>query len=210
MSSGLHETRQGVAKAKILRTEPLDDGKWTQLQKLTWQDQDGRQRVWEMASRKTRGKTGVDAVSMFLILEKASGPEIVLEKQYRPPIDKIMIEFPAGLVEESEEPAESAERELVEETGYHGKAEKESSILFCDPGFSNCSMKCVTIPIDMHDPRNKNPKQELDEGEHIEIFTVKVASLESELARLVEQGYAVDARVQHFAEGIAISQKYKL
>lgn len=50
-----------------------------------------------------------------------SGPEIVLQKQFRPPANQIMIEVPAGLVDEGETAEQSAVRELKEETGYVGK-----------------------------------------------------------------------------------------
>jgi 8-oxo-dGTP pyrophosphatase MutT (NUDIX family) len=42
----------------------------------------------------------------------------VLEKQYRPPLGKMVIEVPAGLVDAGESPEEAAVRELREETGY--------------------------------------------------------------------------------------------
>jgi ADP-ribose pyrophosphatase len=42
-------------------------------------------------------------------------------RQYRYPLEKVMLEFPAGHVEEGERPAETALRELAEETGYVAK-----------------------------------------------------------------------------------------
>lgn len=54
------------------------------------------------------------------VLEKPTGPELLLEKQFRPPADKIVVEFPAGLVDAGESPEEAAVRELLEETGYVG------------------------------------------------------------------------------------------
>lgn len=44
----------------------------------------------------------------------------MLQKQFRPPINKVVIEIPAGLVDAGESAAESAVRELKEETGYVG------------------------------------------------------------------------------------------
>ena len=48
----------------------------------------------------------------------ATGPEIILQKQFRPPVCKVTIEVPAGLVDAGESAEEAAIRELKEETGY--------------------------------------------------------------------------------------------
>ena len=46
-------------------------------------------------------------------------------KQYRYPLGKVLLEFPAGHVEGDEEPLQTAKRELQEETGYKaGKIER--------------------------------------------------------------------------------------
>ena len=58
------------------------------------------------------------------ILEKANGPEILLQKQFRPAVEKVCIEVPAGLVDEGESVETSAVRELKEETGYVGEVIK--------------------------------------------------------------------------------------
>jgi ADP-ribose pyrophosphatase len=48
--------------------------------------------------------------------------EVVLVRQYRPPLEMMELGLPAGLVEEGERPEEAARRELAEETGYTGGA----------------------------------------------------------------------------------------
>ena len=73
------------------------------------------------ARQQTRPKdSAIDGVGIVAILQKPTGPEIVLQKQFRPPINKVVIEVPAGLVDENETAAQSAVRELKEETGYVG------------------------------------------------------------------------------------------
>lgn len=81
----------------------------------------GKLRTWESAERSTRPENStIDGVGIVAILEKPSGPELLLQKQFRPPINKVVIEVPAGLVDEGESAEESAVRELREETGYVG------------------------------------------------------------------------------------------
>ena len=64
------------------------------------------------------------------ILNKSSGPELLLQKQYRPPIDKVVIEVPAGLIDPNETVEECAVRELKEETGYVGVADQTSTVMY--------------------------------------------------------------------------------
>ncbi len=46
--------------------------------------------------------------------------EVVLVRQYRPPLGRMELGLPAGLVEDGEEPEAAARRELLEETGHAG------------------------------------------------------------------------------------------
>ena len=58
-----------------------------------------------------------DAAIVFPLTESG---EVVLVRQYRPPIGMMELGLPAGLVEAGERPDEAARRELAEETGYTG------------------------------------------------------------------------------------------
>lgn len=50
------------SEPSILRTEECpSDAKWLKLQKIHWKDQGGKERIWEVANRKTRTEAGVDS-----------------------------------------------------------------------------------------------------------------------------------------------------
>jgi 8-oxo-dGTP pyrophosphatase MutT (NUDIX family) len=55
---------------------------------------------------------------------------VILQKQYRPPVEKVTIEVPAGLIDAGETAEQAAVRELKEETGYVGVATESSTIMF--------------------------------------------------------------------------------
>lgn len=65
-----------------------------------------------------------------LMILTVVGPEILLQKQFRPPLDKVVIEVPAGLVDAGETAEEAAVRELKEETGYVGTVSETSPVMF--------------------------------------------------------------------------------
>jgi ADP-ribose pyrophosphatase len=47
--------------------------------------------------------------------------QLVLVRQYRPAIERVSLELPAGHVDPGEAPEAAARRELLEETGYHAQ-----------------------------------------------------------------------------------------
>ena len=94
------------------------------LETLAYVDRTGKQRKWDRCVRRSsqggeRAEGHVDAVAVLAVLEGGglSEPEILLVKQFRPPVGRYTIELPAGLVDDGESPAQAAVRELREETG---------------------------------------------------------------------------------------------
>ncbi|KAK9452344.1 NUDIX hydrolase domain-like protein [Limtongia smithiae] len=199
------------AKIEVVKDLKSEDAKWVKIQKVFYKDPNGKARDWEFCSRRTRVEgSDVDGVAIMAILEKPTGPEILLQRQFRPPVNGIVIEFPAGLLDSGETPEECAERELLEETGYIGKAFHCSPILFCDPGFCNTNLKLVQVAIDLSDPRNVTPEQQLEDGEFIENFTVPLKEFPERMIDFAAEGFILDVRVQNIAEGMIVSRKYNL
>ncbi|MFN9746037.1 MAG: NUDIX domain-containing protein [Betaproteobacteria bacterium] len=58
------------------------------------------------------------AVAVIPLLDLAADPTVVLVRQHRYPIDRVLLEWPAGKREAGEPTIACAQRELLEETGY--------------------------------------------------------------------------------------------
>jgi ADP-ribose pyrophosphatase len=76
-----------------------------------------------------------------VILPILSDGRIVLIRQHRVAVDENLIELPAGTIETGEEPAATARRELMEETGY--RADRLIPVLrfYTSPGFVKEEMR---------------------------------------------------------------------
>lgn len=91
--------------------------------RTTYTDPEGVERIWESAERLTRPQgCDIDGVGVVAVLHDAAKPDdeprILLQKQWRPPVNQTVIEVPAGLMDPNETPETCAIRELKEETGY--------------------------------------------------------------------------------------------
>ena len=106
------------------------------------------------------------AVMIIPLLEGEDGAlQLVLERQYRYPIRQAIIEFPAGKLDEGEAPLVSAQRELLEETGYRAREWARAGLLHPTVSYS-------TEFIEIWFARGLSLGQrKLDEGEFLEVFT---------------------------------------
>jgi ADP-ribose pyrophosphatase len=94
---------------------------------------------------------------------------IVLVRQYKHGIGRVVLEMPAGMIDADEAPEACAIRELAEETGYAGDPPRLLRSLYADPTSSNASFYVFLI-------ENAVPKfaQSLDSTEEIAIETTTI------------------------------------
>ncbi|VEU34127.1 unnamed protein product [Pseudo-nitzschia multistriata] len=208
------ETNGGSGASDLPRidgSETIGSTRWLKLETLSYTDATGSQRKWDYATRTTKAsKSSTDAVVIIPLLKRPYKKEgetgnekdeedkddvldTLLVEQFRPPVGRATLEFPAGLIDAGETPEQAALRELREETGYVGEACRIPPVVsrqVCmSPGLCDETVQCVVVVVDLDNPYN-DPSGALfeatpDEGEHI---TVHRVSLKDGFQTLLDKG----------------------
>jgi 8-oxo-dGTP pyrophosphatase MutT (NUDIX family) len=119
-----------------------------------------------------------------IIVPITAGGEVVLVRQYRPPLEMMELGLPAGLVEEGERPEEAARRELAEETGYTGGEWEPLGSLASSPSLKD-NWAYLFLARGVEETATPDP----DEHELVEVVKVPV----KELLSLVRSGEIVSS-----------------
>lgn len=121
------------------------------------------------------------AVVVIPLLEDGS---VLMERQFRYPVDRVMTEFPAGKLDPGEDPLVCARRELLEETGYTARQWAYAGALHLAIAYS-------TEVIHIFFARDLTEgTQQLDKDEFLEVITMPT----DELLLACQQGRLTDAK----------------
>ena len=121
------------------------------------------------------------AVMIVPLLEDG---RVVVERQYRYPLHRAMIEFPAGKLDPGESVLACAKRELAEETGYRADEWARAGVL-------HPVISYATEFIDIWFARGlRSGPQRLDQGELLDVLAVTPA----ELMQACRDGELTDAK----------------
>lgn len=125
------------------------------------------------------------AVMVVPLLDDANGNlRVVLERQFRYPVGRVMIEFPAGKLDAGEHCFACAQRELREETGFSASQWAHAGVLHPLIAYS-------TEFIDIWFARGLQMGQRsLDQGELLDVFT----ATPGELLDWCRQGVVTDGK----------------
>ena len=119
-----------------------------------------------------------------MVVAQLDDGRLVLERQYRYPVQAVMIEFPAGKLDAGEASLACAQRELLEETGYSAREWARAGVLHPVISYS-------TEFIDIWFARGLTlGERKLDAGEFLDVFTATPA----ELLAWCKSGQVTDAK----------------
>ena len=177
----MSERRDSSAKpadAHLIETkvasEAVFDGKLLHVRRDTVRLPDGK-----LATREHIVHPGA-----VLIVPVLRDGRLVVERQYRYPLDRVFIEFPAGKLDPGEAELETAKRELIEEAGYEAATWVPLATIHTLISYTNEKIDIYVAEGLTH------VGAKLDEGEFVETVTM---SLDEMLAAL-DRGEITDAK----------------
>lgn len=126
----------------------------------------------------------IGAVCVIPVTEKN---EVIMERQYRYPLDRVILEIPAGKLDAPDEDRLSAiKRELREETGYSADEWTEIGDFHPAPAYSD-EFITMYLARSLH-----KGEQHLDEDEFLDVYAIPLP----ELVQDVMEGRISDAKTQ--------------
>ena len=192
---------------KSLHCEWKYNGKWLKFGIQHYADITGTERTYELVQRTTKSHgTGVDGVDTIAIRTRKDGTKaITLVAVYRAPVGKLVLEFPAGLVDKGEELEQAAHRELNEETGESGKITATSKQTYSDPWKS--TETSVSFTMDLNENRKEANTTKLDEDEFLAKLEVPLDNLLSTIETAQEKyDVGVETKLYTFALGLQLAK----
>jgi ADP-ribose pyrophosphatase len=109
---------------------------------------------------------------------------VLLERQFRYPVGKFLLEIPAGGIDPNEEPIDCVRRELQEEIGYYPQKIEELGGFYSIPGYGTEYLYCY-LATDLVPSRLI-----AEDTEEIEVVRVPI----SKITQLITSGEICDAK----------------
>jgi ADP-ribose pyrophosphatase len=163
-----------VKPEKTLATQQIHQGHAVNIRVDTIEKAGGRKTTRDVVEHS-------DCVAVVVLDEQDN---VILVRQFRHPVDRFLLEIPAGGIDAGEEPLDSVRRELQEEIGYFPRQIEKLGGFYSIPGYGTEYLHCF-LATDLV-PR----RLMAEDTEDIELVRVSP----DEIPRLITSGAICDAK----------------
>ena len=148
-------------------------------------------KLLDVRSDRVRLPDGTEATREYIVHAGAAmivpvlpNGDLVMERQFRYPSGKVLIEFPAGKLDPGEDMLVTAKRELLEETGYRAAKWEWLAEILPIVSYTNERIE-IFLATEL-----TLEKAKLDAGEFLEVFTIPFADAFAKM----KAGKIIDAK----------------
>jgi len=159
---------------KKLASQQIYQGHAVNMRVDTVEKADGRKTTRDVVEHS-------DCIAVVVLDEQ---DKVLLVRQFRHPVNRFLLEIPAGGIDPGEEPIDSVRRELQEEIGYFPKKIDELGGFYSIPGYGTEYLHCF-VATDLVPSRLM-----AEDTEDIELVRVSP----NEIPRLITSGEICDAK----------------
>ncbi|MCD7033279.1 NUDIX hydrolase [Metabacillus sp. GX 13764] len=152
----------------------------------------------ELPNGKTSTREIVKHPGAVAVIPVTKDNKIVMVQQFRKPMERIMVEIPAGKLEKGEQPEYTAKRELEEETGYTCDSMEHLISFYTSPGFAD---ELVHLYL-AEDLKVMETEASLDEDEFVEVMEVTI----DEALQLIKEQRIYDAKTAYAVQYLQLKQ----
>lgn len=150
-----------IYEEKTVSTKRIYDGIVVNLRVDTVELPDGKTALRDIVEHP--GGVGIVAIT--------DDNKILMVKQYRKPIEKAIIELPAGKLDKNEDIEVCGRRELEEETGYKAKEFTYLGYMYPSPGFDD-EVTHLYLARDLY-----KGEVNLDEDEYLDVYKYDISEV---------------------------------
>lgn len=159
---------------KLVDQDTIYQGKVLELTQVLLEFPTGKQSRYELVKHNP---------SVSILAVDAEG-SVLMVRQYRLGVQGDLLEFPAGVIEEGEQPSACAQRELREEIGFAAGQLDHIGQAYLIPGYGNELMHFFLAKDLRPDPLAA------DEDEHLEVIRIPIARI----YQMAENGEIQDSK----------------
>ena len=155
----------------------------------------------ELPNGKTSTREIIKHPGAVAVIAVTDEGKIVMVRQYRKAMDRILVEIPAGKLEKGEKPEVTAIRELQEETGYTCDGVTPLISFYTSPGFADELVHLFVAK----GLKKDDQKHSLDEDEFVDLVEVTL----NEALQMMESKEIYDAKTAYAIQYLQLQQMRK-